>query len=180
MAWEPLAPAHANPVPALTAEGWGRAWGGSAGGGTVFPPISWWERAVSSSRPLYTPGHLRVQDFSCECPSVSISDLGEWRPQFLSSRALSWHWLSGRSVYEWGSRGLFLKLLFAILPNKEDVWVVLRESGVPDESYLGPQFCSATGRSSGELLCLLTSLRAWKKGSTLGAEAGGRVEPCLW
>lgn len=68
VAWEPLVTAHANPVPTLTAEGWGKAWGGgSASGKTIFPPTPRWERAVSSSHPHHTPRHLCVQNFPSEC-----------------------------------------------------------------------------------------------------------------
>lgn len=68
MAWEPLAIAHANPVPTLTAEGWGKAWGEALPvEKPSFHPPPRWERAVSSSHPHHTPRHPCVENFPSEC-----------------------------------------------------------------------------------------------------------------
>lgn len=145
VAWEPLASAHANPMPTLTAEGWGRAWRealpvekpsshpslGGRGKSLYFVPTA------HPGTSVFRIFLLTVCFHSRSWPAVTT--------QFLSS----WGWLSGRSVYERGSRGLFLKLYFAnFLLNKEDMTLVLKEMGAPDQNYLGHPNSFAPGHSS--------------------------------
>lgn len=174
MAWEPLAPARANLLAALTAEGWERARERLrqrrnclrahllVGEGGLFTP--------SSPR----TGHLCVQNFSCEHPSVCISDLGQWYPQFLSRRGL----VGTGCVVERGSRGALPKAVicqFCLIKSElssKSSGLLMRIIWAPIPVLPRPQLGVAT------LSPYLP--HAWIKGSTPGLRLGGRVEPCLW